>query len=223
MTVSTRLLAGVVAVSALAIALTACTSSDTATPATSTPSASSTAVADDSGLSFAQGNDLAADVDTAPAFINGFADTDSGWAEADGTDASQGRWNYTSSDGLCSASLSQVVADDDSFEFVEGDDRTSSINVLSWFYRDNADLAAQIADAATDATLPYGTDWEVGDAGTDFMGVSAQAPEGGAFATYARAFGVPQVALVVELTCDTADAFAAHAQDALLDSSVIGR
>ena len=217
MTVSSRLVVGVLALSTLAITLTGCTADETEPESSTTATAEA---ADDSGLSFAQGNELSNDVDAAPVFLNGFADADSGWTEQDGTNADEGIWYYATDDGTCSVNLAQVVADDDSFELVAGDDRTSSVNVLSWFYRDNEDLATQIADAATDATLPFGTDWALDEPGTDFMGVSAQT-DAGAFATYARAFGVPKVALVVELTCDTSEAFDTHSEDALMASAVI--
>jgi hypothetical protein len=209
------------ALSAVALGLAACSSTPDAAPspsASSSPSSSPVVVA--GGLSFELGNELPQDIESAPAFLNGFAESNSGWTEAEDTDSENGLWTYTSNDGLCTSKLSQVIADGDSFDIVAGDDRATSTNVLAWYYRDSPDLAAQIESTATDATLPFGADWQIGEPGTDFRGVSAENPDGAAFAAYARGFGVPGVALIAEITCETGLAFAQHAQDALMNSAV---
>lgn len=172
-------------------------------------------------MSFADGNALSTDVAKAPTFLNGFVNPTSGWKNSTETDSKNGKYVYTSDDGLCTATLLQLKIDKASFDMVKGDDKTSSTNALVWYFSSTPKLAQEVPEAAADATLPFGTGWEAGDAGTDFRGVSAPTTNGGAFATYARAFAQPSIALFAQINCTTTDAFAKHAQSALLDSGVI--
>lgn len=216
-------LGGLAALAVVAIVLAGCTA-DGETVATPTPTASPTDDGSESaagGLNFEAGNELGTDITTAPAFNNGFAAEGSGWVEdADQTSAENGTFVYTSEDGLCTASLYQLQALGD-FEVVEGDDKTTSDNVLKWFFRDSPAVANSIDSSATDAILPYGADWESGDPGADFRGISGQTDDDTTFAAYARGFGQPQVALISVLTCDTLEGFGAHLEDALMDSAVL--
>lgn len=212
------LAAALVTVGALSACATAAPTATSTASDTSTPSATPAATG---GLSFSAGNDLSTELTGAPTFLNGFVSPTSGWTATDASDTKNGRYVYSSADGLCTATLLQVKADGKSFEVVADDDRTSSSNALTWYFSDTPEVATEVATAATDATLPFGIGWEPGEPGTDFRGVSAQTEKGGAFATYARVFGKPGVALFAEIACTTADGFAQHAQNALLDSGVL--
>ena len=211
-----RLLPAALLVSVVLAGLSACTA--TSEPVES-PVPVPTEIPDATGLSFAQGLELSADIADAPTFLNGFAADGSGWSEQDGTDPTQGYWVYLSDDGTCTTKLSQIGEVDDNFDIVAGDDAASSVNALAWYFR-TSEMVDQVSSGAVDATIPYGDSWEAGDPGVDFKGISAQAESGDAFATFARTFTVPKVALIVDVSCTTADAFAAHIQNALLDSAV---
>jgi hypothetical protein len=126
---------------------------------------------------------------------------------------------YLSDDGTCTVKMSQIGAVDENFDIVAGDDAASSVNALAWYFR-SSEMVDEITTSAVDATIPYGEDWAIGDPDVQFKGISAQATSGDTFATFARVFTVPKVALILDASCSTADDFAAHIQDVLFDSAV---
>jgi hypothetical protein len=215
-----RLLPVALLLSASVLALSACSATpDPVASDSPTPEPSITVSTDATGLSFEDGQLLSTDIASAPVFLNGFAADGSGWTEQDGTDPTQGNWVYLSEDGTCTVRLSQIASSDATFEVVPGDDAVSSVSALAWYFRDS-EMVDQVTAGAVDTTVPYGDNWAIGDPSVEFKGVSAQAEAGDTFATFARVFTVPEVTLILDASCSTADSFADHIEDVLFNSAV---
>ncbi len=172
------------------------------------------------GFSFADGNKLSSSTSTAPVFANMFADADSGWTAGAATDPSNGYWTYTSADGGCTATISQVQIGTN-FTITKDDDSKTSDAALKWYFRKTSSIADHLSDLVADAALPYGANWKSGDPGAEFRGFTAESDDGSVVAAYARAFGVPKIALFFDLTCTTTETFQANSQSALLNSAVL--
>jgi hypothetical protein len=206
-----------------AVTLTGCTATtiDAATPsatATSTP-VPTLAPTVAAGFSYADGNDLSTSIKDAPVFANTYS-SDSNWKAGATTDADNGYWTYTSADGGCTADISQISIGKN-FTITKGDDSKTSDAALKWYFRNTESIADNLTSLVTDAALPYGADWASGDPGAEFRGFTAEGDDGTVVAAYARAFGVPKVALFFDLTCTSTEAFSANSQSALLNSAVL--